>query len=85
MHELQLDCSEVIESGFQDGDIVPEWATAAALLNKEGKRGPNEHENPDSAWKKVIVMDPPTLKVVEAPVAVQDQDDTEVEMSPGGE
>ena len=58
LNEVKLDCSETVQSVYQEGEIVPGWAAESASLNHQASANIVENQ---SSWNKVIVLDPPTL------------------------
>jgi len=62
VNEIEHDCAQILDTFFQVGEKVPDWADIVA--RKEGKV---KHEHAIARtldhleWNKVIVMDPPPL------------------------
>lgn len=57
---MQLDCSEEMRPIYQEGDIAPKWTESAALEQHDGKQ------------QRTIVMESPTLEIVEQQIQYYD-------------
>ena len=81
LNEIELDCSRTLDTIFDSGEKVPQWAEKAALLTQSNERASALSRNSSSkmlgsakngaevgdTWNKVIVLDPPTLTIVDTP------------------
>ena len=65
INEVGQDCMGVIDTLFQAGETIPAWADLALRrqTKKDGADVASDNANID--WNKVVVMDPPSLVMVE--------------------